>query len=108
MAYNQVTLAALITQIQTILDDPSGSFFVTAEVQYAIYEALRVFGALTGNWRQRGIITISPSTTWYDLSVLLPSLRSRSWTLNQSSRCNICFWKTPAALLVLGCLVSYP
>jgi hypothetical protein len=83
MAYTQVTLSALITQIQTILDDPSGAFYVTAEVQYAIYEALRVFGALTSAWRQRGVITIGPQTPWYDLSTLLPTLRSRSWTLNQ-------------------------
>lgn len=83
MPYSQVTLQALITQIQTILDDQTGVYYVTAEVQYAIHEALRVFGALTGNWRQRGIVNIGPSTPWYDLSVLLPALRPRQWTLQQ-------------------------
>jgi hypothetical protein len=84
MAYTQVTLSVLIAQIQTLLNDgPPGVYYVQQEVQYAIYEALRVFGALTGNWRQRGIISIGPTTPWYDLSVLLPALRPRVWTLNQ-------------------------
>jgi hypothetical protein len=82
MPYSQVLLSALIAQIQTILDDPTGAYYVTAEVQLAIYEALRCFGALTGNWRQRGTFTITPKTPWYDLSVQLPSLRSRVTTLN--------------------------
>ena len=92
--YTQVTLQALITQIATILDDTGGPggagvFYVQQEIQYAIYEALRVFGALTSAWRQRGIINIGPPTgggptpAWYDLSALLPNLRSRSWTLQQ-------------------------
>ena len=87
MPYTQVTLSALIAQIQTLLNDgPPGVYYVQQEVQYAIYEALRVFGALTGNWRQRGIISIGPTTPWYDLSVLLPALRPRVWTLNQVCR----------------------
>lgn len=89
MAYSQIILSALIAQISTILDDvvggPSGTgvYYVQQEIQYAIYEALRVFGAMTSAWRSRGTFTITPTTPWYDLSVQLPALRSRSWTLNQ-------------------------
>lgn len=88
MSYSQVTLSTLIAQISTILDDtvggPSGSgvYYVQQEIQYAIYEALLVYGALTSNWRARGIFNITPTTPWYDLSVQLSNLRTRKRTLN--------------------------
>lgn len=83
--YTQVTLAQLIVQISTLLDDQSAVYWVPQEITYAIYEALRVFGSVTSYWRNRGQFTITPNdpSPIYDLSALLPGLRSRSTTLSQ-------------------------
>lgn len=81
--YTQFTLAALSDQLGVLLDDTSGLYWTTQEKYYAIWEGLRVFGALTNYWRARGSITVSTSPVWYDLSTYLPALRTRTWTLNQ-------------------------
>lgn len=83
--YSQITLSALIAQISTLLDDQTQAYWVPAEIQYAVYEALRVFGSLTSYWRQRGTFNINPTdkSPFYDLSALLPKLRSRATTVGQ-------------------------
>ena len=44
-----------------------------------------MWGAYTNYWRTRGSFNLSPTapTPYYDLSVVLPTLRTRSWTLGQ-------------------------
>ena len=83
--YTQLTLAQLIAQAQDLMDDYGGVYWTAQEVTYAIYEALRVWGALTNYWRTRGTLTFSPAdpSPFHDLSVELPLLRTRAWTLGQ-------------------------
>jgi hypothetical protein len=105
VAYSQYTLGSLSDQLGVLLDDERGLYWSTSEKYYAIWEALRVWGALTSYWRARGSITANPELTWadltfpwssanfpwnssplhtwYDLSAVLPTLRTRTWTLNQ-------------------------
>jgi hypothetical protein len=81
--YSQTTLAGLTTQISVLLDDPTNKFWTVPEIQYAIWEAMFVWGAETNYWRTRGSFNTAANTAYYDLSVQLPALRSRVWTLNQ-------------------------
>jgi hypothetical protein len=83
--YSQVTLAQATTQVSTLLDDLSARYWTVPEIQYAIWEGLRVWGALTSYWRSRGAFQFLPTspTPFVDLSSALPTLRTRSWTLNQ-------------------------
>lgn len=102
MPYTQVTLQNLTDQLGVLLDDQNEKYWVVQEKQYAVWEALRVFGALTNYWRSRGSFPVSSSqpwnlpqpwspsvypwqnqNVWYDLSVVLPTLRTRTWTLGQ-------------------------
>lgn len=86
MPYAQYTTDQVASQIATLLDDTGEVYWSRQEKYYAIWEALRVWGALTGYWRARGTFAHTSATTWYDLSVLLPNLRSRSWTLGDMVR----------------------
>jgi hypothetical protein len=83
--YSQTTLGFLTTQVSTILDDLGAVYWTVPEIQYALWEALRVWGALTNYWRARGAFTFSPasSSPFVDLSQALPALRTRSWTFTQ-------------------------
>lgn len=83
MAYTQVTLDQLAIQIGTLLDDANESYWTRAEKYFAIYEALYVWGALTSYWRASGTFSLASNTPYYDLSVQLPTLRTRTWTLGQ-------------------------
>lgn len=85
MPYQQTTLAQFITQISIVLDDVNQVYWTAPEITYATQEALRVWGALTNFWRSRGTFNLTPSDPYpfYDLSVKLPALRPRTWTLNQ-------------------------
>jgi hypothetical protein len=84
--YSQVSLGTLTSQISGILDDAGQVYWTAPEIQYAIWEALRYWGALTNYWRARGAFALSPGTPYYDLSVQLPALRTRSWTLGQMTQ----------------------
>ena len=83
--YSQTTVADLITTISSLLDDTGQVYWKQAEIQWAIEEALQIWAALTGYWRTRGVFTVSPtdSSPFYDLSVKLPALRTRTYTLGQ-------------------------
>ena len=85
MPYTQTTLAQYIAQIGTLMDDLGNVYWTPQEITYATYEALRVWGAYTNYWRQRGSFQAKPNdpSPWYDLSVKIPALRSRSYILNQ-------------------------
>lgn len=92
-SYQQVTLDSLITEISTLLDDPTQVYWVPEEIKLAIFEALRVWGALTSYWRSRGTFNLDPSqaTPWYDLGEIFAAgatfpFRTRSTTLDQLTR----------------------
>lgn len=82
--YSQYTLDALAGQLGVILDDLNEVYWTRQEKYYAIWEGLRVFGAYTAYWKDRGTFNVSPTGgPFYDLSVQMPTLRSRTWTLGQ-------------------------
>src|SRR5580692_11699853 len=108
MAYTQVTLGQLTGAISSILDDSAQVYWPVQQIQFAIWEGLRVWGALTSYWRARGVWQGGPlAPTWeqvqspwtqtpgawgsltipappiWDLSLLLPNLRPRTYTLGQ-------------------------
>lgn len=83
MPYTQSTFGAVTSQVSGILDDPTAKFWTVDEIHYAIWEFLRVFGAITAYWRERGVFNINGTTPWYDLSTQMPTLRTRDWTLDQ-------------------------
>lgn len=83
MPYTQTTLVSLTTQIGVLLDDVSERYWTLSEKQYAVWESLRVWGALTAYWRTRGTFRTVVNTPYYDLSAVLPALRPRAWTLQQ-------------------------
>lgn len=70
-----------------LLDDTSGLYWTTAEKYLAIQEFLLLWGGLTNYWRARGAFQATSATApWYDLSLKLPALRTRTWTLGQMVR----------------------
>lgn len=83
MPYSQTTLDSITSQIGENLDDTNELYWTQPEKKLAVWEALRVWGALTNYWRTRGTFTTVANTPYYDLSAQLPLLRPRVWTLNQ-------------------------
>lgn len=85
MPYASTTLSGFINQISSLMGDPGAVFWPTEQVTYAVWEGLRVWGSMTAYWRQRGSFTQNPRTTspYYDLSQVLPALRSRSYPMWQ-------------------------
>lgn len=84
MPYSQTTLDQFVGQIGDLMDDPGHVYWKVPEITFALWEALRVWGALTNYWRTRGSFALVPSPSpYYDLSIQLPNLRTRSWTLGQ-------------------------
>lgn len=81
MPYTQTTLDQLAIQIGVLLDDATEQYWTRTEKYYAIWEALRVWGAYTSYWRTRGIFSLAATTPYYDLSVALPTLRTRIWNM---------------------------
>lgn len=81
--YNQYTLTSLTTEISNLLDDASQRYWTATEIQYAIQEGMYVWGALTSYWRTSGTFNTSVNQAYYDLSVQMPTLRTRTWTLGQ-------------------------
>ena len=86
--YSQTTLDSIAVRIGILLDDTNELYWTRPEKYLAIYEGLRVWGAYTSYWRTRGSITLTPpgagtSSPYFDMSVLLPGLRTRSWTVGQ-------------------------
>jgi hypothetical protein len=85
VAYSQTTLAQFIAQVGVLLDDTAGVYWTSQEITYALWEVLRVFGSYTSYWKASGSFNVSPAspTPYYDMSVLLPTLRPRTYTLGQ-------------------------
>lgn len=80
--YQQYTLATLVAQIAGLIDDPTYIQWKYQEIRYGVIEALRYWGALTSYWRARGSFNTVPAAPWYDLSIQLPNLRTRTTTFD--------------------------
>ena len=85
MPYTQYTLTSFLAQLGVLLDDQNSLYWTNPEKTLAVQEGLRVWGAYTNFWRGRGTFNLvsSPPTAFYDLSTVLPALRTRTWTLQQ-------------------------
>lgn len=79
--YSQYTLTSLTTEISNLLADPNNRYWTTPEIALAINEGMFVWGALTNYWRASGTFSTVVNTAYYDLSVQLPALRTRTITL---------------------------
>lgn len=62
--YQQVTLLQFRTDLSSMLDN--SSYWTTAEKNTAINEAIRVWNALTGQWKDRSIVSTIVNTHWHD------------------------------------------
>jgi hypothetical protein len=67
MAYADITLAQMKTQLSIRLGDPSKVFWTDAELEVYVKEALRTWGALTLYWRDRGLISTVANQAYYHL-----------------------------------------
>jgi hypothetical protein len=101
VAYTQYSLDSFASQIGILLDDQNELYWTRQEKYLAIWEAMRVWGAYTSYWRNRGAFVTQYTweslpipwgsaafnwntiPVWYDLAGFLPALRTRTWTLNQ-------------------------
>lgn len=81
MPYAQYTFNSLADQLGNSLDDPREFYWTRLEKFYALSEAFRVWGAYTAYWRSRGPFDLTVGVPYYDLSVKLPTLRPRTYTL---------------------------
>jgi len=81
--YSQFTLDAVASQLAVLLDDENEYYWTRQEKILAIWEAMLYWGAATSYWRTRGPFNLTPTQPYYDLSVVLPALRQRTWTLQQ-------------------------
>lgn len=85
MPYTQYTLASFTSYISDLLDDPGSVYWPVHEIEIAIFEGLRVWGALTNYWRARGAFNLDPAKVnpYYDMSQIVPNLRTRITTLDE-------------------------
>lgn len=70
MPYTHTTFGQLKTSLKSRLGDTGGVYWVDAEVGLYIIEALRVWGLLTGYWRDTGQFVTAASTPFYDISTI--------------------------------------
>lgn len=71
MPYTHTSTAELKTALSIRLGDASKRFWTDTELGIWINEALRTFGVVSGFWRERGVITVSAATAFYDLQSTL-------------------------------------
>jgi hypothetical protein len=79
MPYTQYTRSQFKSEVLQSMR--AGSYWSGAEVDSALNEALLYWGALTSYWRERGSFSAGNSIPYYDLSIELPGLRARTYTL---------------------------
>lgn len=85
MPYTTTTLGQFVTQISEVMDDPGAVYWKSPQIVSTTYEALLAWGAYTNYWRERGSFSLDPTAPkpYYSLNEQLPTLRTRTWTLNQ-------------------------
>jgi len=79
MAYTQVTLAQLRSQLLERLGGAGANFWTTDELNGYIQESLRVFNSLTGFWRTRLLIPTIAGQHWYTISGTITSSLRVAW-----------------------------
>ena len=64
---SQIQLSEVIAEVSTRLGDETNQFWPTAELYLYLLEALRVFNALTGWWKEEFTFDLTPpfSTNWF-------------------------------------------
>lgn len=83
MPYTHTTYAQLKTQLANRLGDATKIFWTDTELGIYLTESLRTFGLCSGFWRARGIVTLQPTISFYDLqstlsgSLLTPTVTDR-------------------------------
>ena len=80
MPFTQTTLGDFIGVMGEILQDTGHVWWTQADITSAVKEGLRLWGAATGFWKDRGVFTASVAG-FYDLSAQLPLLRSQAVTV---------------------------
>lgn len=70
MPYTHTTFGQMKTSLKARLGDTSGIYWVDTEVGLYIVEALRMWGLMTGYWRDTGLFSTAVSTPFYDISTL--------------------------------------
>ena len=82
MPYTQYSITSLVAEISNLIGDPTNIQWTYAEVKLSVVEAMRLWGILTNYWKDRGAFNTTAVNPWYDLSVQLPLLRTRTLTVN--------------------------
>lgn len=80
MAYTQTTLTDFTADIAAALSDTGNVYWSATEIQYAVKEALLLWGLLTSRWVEQGSFTSAVRTPFYELTTALPTLRARTYT----------------------------
>lgn len=71
MPYTHLTLAQARTQLAGLLHDTSNVYWTAAELDVWIKEALRTWAVAAHYWRERGTLSTSSGTAFYDLTAAL-------------------------------------
>jgi hypothetical protein len=75
LAYSHTSLTEAKTELSRRLHDTGKVFFVDAELEIYIKEALRTWQTLTAYWRERGVFATTADTAFYDINSQLSSIR---------------------------------
>jgi hypothetical protein len=84
--YTQYSQASFIAELAQSLNDPTNVYWSVDELNRALNEALLCWGSLTGYWTARGQFSTVAATPFYDLSIQLPLLRARTYTLGDLTK----------------------
>lgn len=71
--FSSVQFVDLATEVSARLGDSSRVFWVAAEVNQYLIDALRTYNAITGFWRERKLLPVVASQDFYDLPTLYPA-----------------------------------
>lgn len=71
--YTHTNFGQLKTRLAERLGDPTNAFYGSDECAAYLIEALRIWGSITGYWRERGTFSTVSGTSHYDLQTLLLS-----------------------------------
>jgi len=86
LPYTQYSRGAFLQELAQALDDSNRVYWVQDELDRALNEALLHWGALTSYWTASGTFQSLPNQPFHDLSIQLPSLRSRTFTMGSIVR----------------------
>lgn len=85
MAYTHVTRAQARSQLAGLLHDTTNVFWASAELDVYLDEALRAWSAVSQAWKERGTLSTSSGTAFYDLTSSLSPSTLRGQTLTDTN-----------------------